>query len=58
MITTPICTALMSAFLVSSVMIGMKMMMAGIASMKSPTMMNSSDQQQHDHERVVAGRVR
>ena len=42
MITTPMCTGLMSAFWVSSVMIGMKMMIAGIASMKSPTMMNST----------------
>ena len=42
MITTPMCTGLMSALLVSSVMMGMKMMMAGIASMKSPTMMNSA----------------
>ena len=42
MITTPICTGLISAFLVRSMISGMKMMMAGTASMKSPTMMNSS----------------
>ena len=42
MITTPMCTGLMSAFLVRSMMIGMKMMMAGMASMKSPTMTNNT----------------
>ena len=42
MMTTPICTGLMSAFLVRSMISGMKMMIAGTASMKSPTIMNSN----------------
>ena len=41
MMSTPMCTGLMSAAWVSSRISGMKMMIAGIASMKSPTMMNS-----------------
>jgi len=49
MITTSMCTLVMSEFLVSSVMIGMKMMMAGIASTRSPTMMNRQDAGHDDH---------
>ena len=55
MITTPMCTGLMSPSSVSLLMIGMKMMIAGMASMKSPTMTNSSHQQEHDHARIGAG---
>ena len=42
MITTPMCTELMSPSSVNFRMMGMKMMIAGTASTKSPTMMNSS----------------
>ena len=42
MITTPMWTGFTSALRLSSLMIGMKMMIAGIASMKSPTMMKSA----------------
>ena len=42
MITTPMCSGWMSPTWVSLVMIGMKMMMAGMASMKSPTITNST----------------
>ena len=40
--TTPMCTGLMSPSSVSRMMIGMKMMMAGTASTKSPTITNSA----------------
>ena len=42
MITTPMCSGLMSPSSVSLMTIGMKMMIAGTASMKSPITMNSS----------------
>ena len=41
MITTPMCSDLMLPTSVSLRMIGMKMMIAGTASMKSPTITNS-----------------
>jgi len=40
MMTTPMCTGLMLPTWVSLLMMGMKMMMAGIASMKSPRITN------------------
>jgi hypothetical protein len=40
MMTTPMCTGLMLPTLVSLTMMGMKMMIAGTASMKSPTITN------------------
>ena len=40
--TTPICTPLMSPACVSAFTSGMKMMMVGTGSMKSPTTVNSS----------------
>ena len=42
MITTPMCSGLMLPISVSLLMIGMKMMIAGMASMKSPTITNST----------------
>ena len=42
MMTTPMCSGLICPTSVNFKMIGMKMMMAGTASMKSPTTMNSS----------------
>src|SRR4030095_10388963 len=42
MITTPMCSELMCPTSVSLLMIGMKMMIAGTASMKSPTITNST----------------
>ena len=40
--TTPICTPLMSPACVNAFTSGMKMMMVGTGSMKSPTTVNSS----------------
>ncbi len=40
--TTPMCTGLMLPASVSAFTSGMKMMMVGTGSMKSPTMVNSS----------------
>src|SRR5689334_15354519 len=42
MMTTPMCSGLMLPTSASFVMIGMKMMIAGTASMKSPTITNSA----------------
>ena len=51
--TTPMCSALMFPSSVSLLMMGMKMMIAGTASMKSPTMMNSSTSM----NMIIAGSV-
>src|SRR5262252_4195908 len=53
MITTPMCTGLMLPTSVSLLMIGMKMMIAGTASMKSPTITNSTT----SRNMIIAGSV-
>ena len=49
---------LMSPASVSAFTSGMKMMIVGTGSMKSPMTVNSSNQQQHDQMRIVAGDAR
>ena len=53
MITTPMCTELMPPSSASRVTIGMKMMIAGTASMKSPTITNSATRR----KRIMRGSV-
>src|SRR6185295_11398217 len=53
MITAPMCSGLMPPTSVSLLMIGMKMMIAGTASMKSPTMTNNTT----SRNMIIAGSV-
>jgi hypothetical protein len=53
--TTPMCTPLMSPAWVSAFTSGMKMMMVGTGSMKSPTTVNSSTSSSIIMMRIVAG---